>query len=212
MILLIDNYDSFIFNLQRYLVELGQDVVVFRNDAITLDAIEQANYKAIVISPGPCSPIEAGLSNAVIEQFSGRIPIFGVCLGHQCIGHVFGGKIVRATAPIHGKTSMITIDQLRDNLIFKGLPTSFQVMRYHSLVIEAEVLPDVLAVTAWLPDDMKSLGESRRIIMAVQHKIHPIYGVQFHPESVMSEYGHAMLQNFLDATAHFWQSKREHCV
>ncbi len=185
MLLMIDNYDSFTYNLVQYFGELGEDVRVFRNDQITLDEIEAMHPDHICISPGPCSPAEAGVSVAVIKHFAGRIPILGVCLGHQSIGAAFGGKIVRAKEIMHGKTSLVSH---RGTDVFRGLPSPFTVIRYHSLAIERASLPDCLEVTAETAD-----GE----IMGVRHKTLPIYGVQFHPESILSEHGHDMLRNFL---------------
>ena len=185
MLLMIDNYDSFTYNLVQYFGELGEDVRVFRNDQITLDEIEAMQPDHICISPGPCSPAEAGVSVAVIKHFAGRIPILGVCLGHQSIGAAFGGKIVRAKEIMHGKTSLVSH---RGTDVFRGLPSPFTVIRYHSLAIERASLPDCLEVTAETAD-----GE----IMGVRHKTLPIYGVQFHPESILSEHGHDMLRNFL---------------
>ena len=184
-LLMLDNYDSFTYNLVQYFGELGEDVRVYRNDQITVDEIEAMKPDHICISPGPCSPAEAGISVAVIKHFAGRIPILGVCLGHQAIGAALGGKIVRAKEIMHGKTSLVTH---RGTDVFRGLPSPFTVIRYHSLAIERESLPDCLDVTAETAD-----GE----IMGVCHKTLPIYGVQFHPESILSEHGHDMLRNFL---------------
>jgi anthranilate synthase component 2 len=188
-LLMIDNYDSFTYNIVQYFGELGAEVEVFRNDEITLDDLE-ARLKAgqldrLVISPGPCSPAEAGISVAAIRQFAGRVPILGVCLGHQAIGAAFGGKIVRAQQLMHGKTSVITTSQTG---VFAGLPERFTVNRYHSLAIERASCPACLQVTAWTED-----GE----IMGVKHATLAIEGVQFHPESILSEYGHDLLKNFL---------------
>ena len=189
MILVIDNYDSFTYNLVQYLGELGADVEVVRNDAITLDEIEARAPERIVISPGPCTPNEAGVSLGAIDRFKGRIPILGVCLGHQAIGQAFGGHIIRAKQLMHGKTSPI---HHHDVGVFKGLPAPFTATRYHSLVIERESLPDALEITAWTED-----GE----IMGVRHRSLPVEGVQFHPESILTEHGHAMLKNFLEQAA-----------
>ncbi len=186
MLLVIDNYDSFTYNLVQYFGELGEDVQVFRNDDITLEGVERLNPARIVVSPGPCTPNEAGISVPAITHFAGKVPILGVCLGHQSIGQAFGGKIVHAKQLMHGKTSAI---QHRDCGVFTGLPIGFQATRYHSLVIERESLPDCLEITAWTDD-----GE----IMGVRHKTLPIEGVQFHPESILTEHGHAMLKNFLE--------------
>jgi len=185
MLLMLDNYDSFTYNLVQYFGELGEDVRVYRNDQITIDEIEALKPDHICVSPGPCSPAEAGISVALIQHFAGRIPLLGVCLGHQAIGAAFGGKIVRAKEIMHGKTSLVTH---RGTDVFRGLPSPFTVIRYHSLAIERETLPDCLAVTAETAD-----GE----IMGVRHKTLPVYGVQFHPESILSEHGHDMLRNFL---------------
>jgi para-aminobenzoate synthetase component 2 len=186
MILVIDNYDSFTFNLVQYLGVLGAEMKIFRNDEITLDEIEALKPERIMVSPGPCSPTEAGISCAVIERFGPRLPTFGVCLGHQCIGQVFGGKIIRAERLMHGKTSPI---HHKGESVFAGLPDPFEATRYHSLIIERESVPDCLAITAETAE-----GE----IMGVRHKELPIHGVQFHPESVLTEGGMQMMQNFLD--------------
>ena len=188
-LLMIDNYDSFTYNIVQYLGELGADVEVVRNDEITLDEID-ARFKAgqldrLVISPGPCSPAEAGISVAAIQHFAGKLPILGVCLGHQAIGAAFGGQIVRAQQLMHGKTSVITTTQ---EGVFAGLPEKFTVNRYHSLAIDRATCPPCLSVTAWTDD-----GE----IQGVKHTSLDIEGVQFHPESILTEHGHAMLQNFL---------------
>ena len=184
MLLMIDNYDSFTYNLVQYFGELGQEVQVYRNDEIDLDRIAALKPDHIVISPGPCTPNEAGVSVSVIKQFAGTVPILGVCLGHQSIGQAFGGKIVHAKQLMHGKTSEI---HHHDIGVFKGLPNPFTATRYHSLVIERESLPDCLEITAWTDD-----GE----IMGVRHKTLAVEGVQFHPESILTEHGHAMLENF----------------
>jgi anthranilate synthase component 2 len=184
-ILMIDNYDSFTYNLVQYFGELGSEVLVHRNDQITLDEIEALAPDHICVSPGPCSPTEAGISVPLILRFAGKIPILGVCLGHQAIGAAFGGRVVRAKVIMHGKTSEITHT---GSDVFTNLPSPFTVIRYHSLAIERETLPDCLEITAQTAD-----GE----IMGVRHKTLPVYGVQFHPESILSEHGHALLQNFL---------------
>jgi anthranilate synthase component II len=186
MLLVIDNYDSFTYNLVQYFGELGEDVQVYRNDDITLEGMERRNPARIVISPGPCTPNEAGISVAAIKHFAGKVPILGVCLGHQSIGQAFGGKIVHAKQLMHGKTSTI---HHNSSSVFRGLPPDFQATRYHSLVIERESLPGCLEVTAWTDD-----GE----IMGVRHNRLPVEGVQFHPESILTEHGHAMLKNFLE--------------
>ena len=188
-LLMIDNYDSFTYNIVQYFGELGAEVEVFRNDEITLADIGARAPDLLVVSPGPCSPAEAGISVAAIQHFAGKLPILGVCLGHQAIGAAFGGKIVRAQQLMHGKTSVVTTTQQG---VFAGLPEQFVVNRYHSLAIEKSSCPDVLDVTA-LTDD----GE----IMGVRHKSLPIQGVQFHPESILTEHGHAMLKNFLQQKA-----------
>jgi anthranilate synthase component 2 len=185
MLLMIDNYDSFTYNLVQYLGELGEDVWVFRNDEITLEEIGRLQPAKIVISPGPCTPSEAGVSVPLIQGFAGRIPMLGVCLGHQSIGQAFGGRIVHAGTLMHGKTSLI---RHGGSGLFNGLPNPFTATRYHSLVIERESLPDCLEVTAWTDD-----GE----IMGVHHKSLPVEGVQFHPESILTEHGHDLLANFL---------------
>jgi len=185
-LLMIDNYDSFTYNIVQYFGELGAQVEVFRNDEITLAGIAERRPDRLVVSPGPCSPAEAGISVAAIRHFAGQLPILGVCLGHQSIGAAFGGKIVRARQLMHGKTSLITTDQQG---VFSGLPRQFTVNRYHSLAIERESCPDCLEVTAWTED-----GE----IMGVRHRSLDIDGVQFHPESILTEHGHDMLKNFLE--------------
>jgi anthranilate synthase component 2 len=186
MLLMIDNYDSFTYNLVQYLGELGEDVKVVRNDQATVAEIERLKPDHIVVSPGPCTPNEAGVSVPVIRELSGKFPILGVCLGHQSIGAAFGGNIIRAKQLMHGKTSMI---HHAGKGVFEGVPNPFEATRYHSLVIERETMPDCLEVTAWTED-----GE----IMGVRHKELAIEGVQFHPESILTEHGHAMLKNFLE--------------
>ena len=190
MILMIDNYDSFTWNVVQYLGELGAEVKVVRNDEIAAEAIETLAPAKIVISPGPCTPNEAGISLEVIRRFAGRIPILGVCLGHQCIGQAFGGRIVRARQVMHGKTSLI---HHAGTGVFRGLANPFQATRYHSLVIEKESCPERLEVTAWTVDEHGRLDE----IMGVRHRDLAIEGVQFHPESILTEHGHALLANFL---------------
>lgn len=185
MLLMIDNYDSFTYNLVQYFGELGEEVKVVRNDQITLDEIAYLKPDRICVSPGPCTPEQAGISVDAIRRFGEQLPILGVCLGHQAIGAAFGGKIIRARTVMHGKTAAI---QHSADGIFAGLPTPYTVTRYHSLVLERESLPQCLNITAESED-----GE----IMGLQHKSLPIYGVQFHPESILSEHGHALLQNFL---------------
>ena len=190
-VVMVDNYDSFTYNLVQYLGELGADVTVVRNDQITVDDIEQLAPDKIVISPGPCTPKEAGVSVATILKFAGRLPILGVCLGHQSIGYAFGGHIIHAKAIMHGKTSPIYHHNLG---VFKGLNNPFTATRYHSLVIEQETLPDCLEVTAWTQNEQGELDE----IMGVRHKTLDIEGVQFHPESILTEFGHELLKNFLE--------------
>jgi anthranilate synthase component 2 len=185
MLLMLDNYDSFTYNLVQYLAALGEDVHVHRNDAITLEQIAAWRPDRIVISPGPCTPNEAGISVPLIHRFAGDIPILGVCLGHQAIGQAFGGKIVHAKTLMHGKVSRI---HHAGSGVFRDLPTPFDATRYHSLAIERESCPEVLEVTAWTED-----GE----IMGVRHRTLPIEGVQFHPESILTQHGHALLSNFL---------------
>ena len=189
MLLLIDNYDSFTYNLAQYLGELGADVHVYRNDAITLEQIAAWRPERIVISPGPCTPTEAGISIAAIQRFAGEMPILGVCLGHQAIGQAFGGRIVRAAHVMHGKLSTVTHAQ---HGVFAGLPSPFVVTRYHSLVIDPATVPPELEITARADD-----GE----IMGVRHRSLPVEGVQFHPEAILTEHGHALLRNFLRAPA-----------
>ena len=191
MLLMIDNYDSFTYNLVQYLGELGADVRVYRNDRISLQEIEDQQPEKIVISPGPCTPNEAGVSIDTIRQFAGRVPILGVCLGHQSIGQAFGGHIGHARAIMHGKTSMM---HHSNTGVFKGLPNPFEATRYHSLVIESDSLPDCLEVTAWTADDSGAVDE----IMGVRHKTMAVEGVQFHPESILTGCGHDLLKNFLE--------------
>ena len=190
MLLMIDNYDSFTFNVVQYLMELGEDVVVWRNDEISVDAIIKAAPEKIVISPGPCTPNEAGISLEVIERLAGSIPILGICLGHQSIGQAFGGHIIRAPKVLHGKLSAIHHSGVG---VFEGLPSPYQATRYHSLVIDPSTLPESLEVTAWTEDESGEL----EAIMGVRHRSLFVEGVQFHPESILSEHGHALLKNFL---------------
>jgi len=191
MLLMIDNYDSFTYNLVQYLGELGADVRVYRNDRISLQEIEELQPEKIVISPGPCTPNEAGVSIDTIRQFAGRIPILGVCLGHQSIGQAFGGRIGHARAIMHGKTSMMYHSNAG---VFRGLPNPFEATRYHSLVIEPDSLPECLEVTAWTTEDGGAVDE----IMGVRHKTMAVEGVQFHPESILTGCGHELLKNFLE--------------
>jgi anthranilate synthase component 2 len=186
MFLLIDNYDSFTYNLVHYFGELGADIKVVRNDVLTADQAMELNPQAIILSPGPCDPDQAGICLELIEKAHKTLPIFGVCLGHQSIGQAFGGKIVRAPAPMHGKVSSIKHE---GKGVFAGIESPINVTRYHSLTIEPETLPDCLEITAQSDDG---------VIMGVQHKDYPIHGVQFHPESIASQYGHKMLENFLE--------------
>jgi len=190
MLLMIDNYDSFTYNLVQYLGELGEDVKVFRNDQITVDGIESLAPERIVISPGPCTPNEAGISLELIDRLRDKKPILGVCLGHQCIGQAFGGRVIHAGSIMHGKTSEIHHNNAD---IFHGLDMPFTATRYHSLVLEKGSLPECLEVTAWTEKDNGEMDE----IMGVRHKDYPIAGVQFHPESILTSYGHDLLKNFL---------------
>ena len=190
MLLMIDNYDSFTFNVVQYLMELGEDVVVWRNDEISVDEVIKAAPEKIVISPGPCTPNEAGISLEVIERLAGSIPILGICLGHQSIGQAFGGHIIRAPKVMHGKLSAIHHSGVG---VFEGLPSPYQATRYHSLVIDPSTLPESLEVTAWTEDESGELDA----IMGVRHLSLSVEGVQFHPESILSEHGHALLKNFL---------------
>jgi len=190
MILLLDNYDSFVHNLARYVRELGEEAAVRRNDAITLDEIAELAPSHILVSPGPCTPSESGISVEVVRRFGLIIPILGVCLGHQCIGAAYGARVIRAGRPMHGKTSRITHD---GSGIFHGLPSPFTATRYHSLVLERATLPAELVVTATSED-----GE----IMAVRHRSYPVTGTQFHPESILTEHGHTLLRHFLENDPH----------
>lgn len=191
MLLMIDNYDSFTYNLVQYLQELGEDVKVVRNDELSVAQIDALRPARIVISPGPCTPDQAGISLALIGSLSARIPTLGVCLGHQSIGQAFGGKVIRAKSIMHGKTSMI---HHQAQGVFANLPVPYQATRYHSLVVDQSCLPDCLEVTAW----SQNADGSREEIMGLQHKELPIHGVQFHPESILTQHGHALLKNFLD--------------
>ena len=185
MMLLIDNYDSFTYNLLHYFQELGEDVKVVRNDAVTVDDVLAMDISGIILSPGPCDPDQAGICLPLVQKISGKIPLLGVCLGHQTIGQAFGGKIIRAPSPMHGKVSEIFHHK---SGLFEGIPSPFKATRYHSLIIQRSTLPACLEITAETEDG---------IIMAVRHKDYPIHGVQFHPESIASEYGHKLLGNFL---------------
>jgi len=192
MLLMIDNYDSFTFNLVQYFGELGEDVRVFRNDEITVEGIAALKPDRLVLSPGPCSPAEAGICIAAIQAFTGQLPILGVCLGHQAIGAALGGKVVRAVRQMHGKTSVISTDERG---VYSGLPRQFTVTRYHSLTIEAATMPAVLEVTSRADDDGEIMGVRHRGLAGTKT---PLEGVQFHPESILTEHGHAMLKNFLE--------------
>lgn len=192
MIIIIDNYDSFVYNLAQYLGELGWEPVVYRNDRVTLAEIESLNPSHIIISPGPCTPLEAGISNDIIRRFAGRIPILGVCLGHQCIGYVYGGQIVPAPVPTHGKSSLVYHD---GRTVYKGLPSPFQAGRYHSLVVAWDECPAELISTATTSDG---------VIMGIRHKDYVVEGVQFHPESIMTAVGHDVLRNFLNFLQPRW--------
>ncbi len=185
MIVMIDNYDSFTYNLVQFLGEMGEELQIFRNDKITIDQITEMNPDHIVVSPGPCSPNEAGISLQVIEHFSGKIPILGVCLGHQSIAQAFGGKVIRSERLMHGKTSSVFHDE---RSIFSGIPSPFTATRYHSLIVEKETMPDCLEISAWTEE-----GE----IMAIRHKEMLVEGVQFHPESIITDYGKELLRNFI---------------
>jgi anthranilate synthase component II len=191
MLLMIDNYDSFTYNLVQYFGELGQAVKVIRNDDLSVSDIAALKPERIVISPGPCTPNEAGVSLEVLEKLSGSVPILGVCLGHQSLGQAFGGKVIRAKTIMHGKTSLM---HHKGQGVFSGLPSPFEATRYHSLVVEKESLPECLEITAWTENEDGSFDE----IMGLRHKTLPVQGVQFHPESILTQHGHAMLKNFLE--------------
>jgi anthranilate synthase component 2 len=190
MLLMIDNYDSFTYNLVQYFRELGADVQVYRNDEITIEEIHQLEPSHLVISPGPCTPNEAGISMDVIASFAGKIPILGICLGHQSIAQVFGGKVIRARNVMHGKTSLI---HHKNTSVFTGLPNPHLATRYHSLVVSSDDLPDCFEVTAWCQNELGEIDE----IMGIRHKALAVEGVQFHPESILTEAGHALLANFI---------------
>jgi len=192
MVILIDNYDSFVYNLAQYLGELGWEPAVYRNDQITLDEVERLNPSHIIISPGPCTPLEAGISNDIIWRFAGRIPILGVCLGHQCIGYVYGGRVIRSAVPTHGKSSLVYHD---GRTVYKNLPSPFEAGRYHSLVVERDTLPSSLALTAETDDG---------VVMGIRHRDYVVEGLQFHPESIMTEVGHNVLKNFLSLSQPRW--------
>ncbi len=192
MVIVIDNYDSFVYNLAQYVGELGWQPAVYRNDGVTPAEIESLNPSHIIISPGPCTPLEAGISNDVIRRFAGRIPILGVCLGHQCIGYVYGGQVVPAAVPMHGKRSLIYHD---GRTIYKSLPNPFEAGRYHSLIVKRDTLPSMLELAATTSDG---------VIMGMRHKRYAVEGLQFHPESVMTDVGHGVLLNFLNFSQPRW--------
>ncbi len=192
MILIIDNYDSFVYNLAQYVGELGWEPIVYRNDEIDAAEVERLAPTHIIVSPGPGTPLDAGVSNSVIERFSGTIPILGVCLGHQCIGHVFGCNIVRADTPMHGKASIVYHD---GKTIYEGLPNPFEAGRYHSLIVEPKSVPDTLELSAWT-----NTGE----VMGIRHKRYVVEGVQIHPESILTDVGHDILRTFLALTEAVW--------
>lgn len=194
MLLMIDNYDSFTYNLVQYLGELGAEVRVVRNDELTVDQVIGLHPERVVVSPGPCTPNEAGISVPLIRALAGRVPILGVCLGHQSIGQAFGGEIIKAPTVMHGKTSPI---RHTDQGVFRGLTNPFEATRYHSLVIDQTSLPDCLEVTAWT----ETAAGAREAIMGVRHREWPVQGVQFHPESILTQHGHALLRNFIEGVA-----------
>jgi anthranilate synthase/aminodeoxychorismate synthase-like glutamine amidotransferase len=195
MLLIIDNYDSFVYNLAQYVGELGWEPVVYRNDRITVGEIERMSPTHIIISPGPCTPLEAGISNDVIRYFGGKIPILGVCLGHQCMGYVYGGQVVRAPVPTHGKSSLVYHD---GKTVYQGIPNPFEGGRYHSLVISREAFPPALELTAETSDG---------VVMGVRHRDYVVEGVQFHPESIMTDVGHDILRNFLRYSVAVWHQE-----
>ena len=197
MILVIDNYDSFVYNLAQYLGELGRQPLVVRNDKITLQEIEKLRPSHILLSPGPCTPLDAGISNEVILHFAGRIPILGVCLGHQFIGHVFGGRVIHAPLPTHGKSSEIFHDS---RTVYTGLSSPIQGGRYHSLIVDLKGSSTPLEVASWTADN---------IIMGIRHKEYTVEGIQFHPESIMTPCGHELLKNFLKTSGGFWRKEEE---
>jgi anthranilate synthase/aminodeoxychorismate synthase-like glutamine amidotransferase len=192
MVIVIDNYDSFVYNIAQYLGELGWQPLVYRNDRVTLEKIEKLSPTHIIISPGPCTPLEAGISNDVIKRFAGRVPILGICLGHQCIGYIYGGQIVSAPVPTHGKYSLVYHD---GKSVYSGLPNPFEAGRYHSLVINKNSLPTELKLTARTSDG---------VIMGVRHRDYVVEGIQFHPESIMTDVGHNVLMNFLGYSEPRW--------
>lgn len=197
MILMIDNYDSFVFNLVRYIEELGEDILIYRNDKISIDEINNLNIDGIIISPGPKSPKDAGISLDIIHNFKGIKPILGICLGHQCIGNYFKSKIIKGNEPVHGKISYISHNE---NNLFKGVKNPLRVTRYHSLIIDNDNLNEEIEVTAYTKDN---------VIMGIKHKNYPIFGVQFHPEAEMTEEGHKILKNFIDITKKFKEDKND---
>ena len=192
MVIVIDNYDSFVYNLAQYVGELGWQPAVYRNDRVTTAEIESLSPSHIIISPGPCTPLEAGVSNDVIRHFAGRVPILGVCLGHQCIGYVYGGQVVPAAVPMHGKRSLVYHD---GKTIYKSLPNPFEAGRYHSLIVKRDTLPSVLELAATTSDG---------VIMGIRHREYAVEGLQFHPESIMTDVGHGVLVNFLNFSQPRW--------
>lgn len=192
MVILIDNYDSFVYNLAQYLGELGWEPLVYRNDEVSLAQIEELSPSHIIISPGPCSPLEAGISNDIIWRFSGRVPILGVCLGHQCIGYVYGAKITRAATPTHGKSSLVNHD---GKTVYRNLPNPFSAGRYHSLTVDGKSLPSSVELSAKTDDG---------VVMGIRHKDYAVEGIQFHPESIMTNEGHDILKNFLNLRQLRW--------
>ncbi len=198
MVIVIDNYDSFVYNLAQYLGELGWEPVVYRNDQVTLAEIERSRPSHIVISPGPCTPLEAGISNDVVRHFAGKVPVLGVCLGHQCIGYVYGGRIAHAPIPTHGKSSLVYHD---GKTIYQNLPNPFEGGRYHSLVVNWDECPPELESTATTSDG---------VIMGIRHRQYVVEGVQFHPESIMTDVGHAVLRNFLNYLQPEWPQEQAH--
>lgn len=192
MVIIIDNYDSFVYNLVQYLGELDRETAVYRNDRVTPAEIEDLRPSHIIISPGPYTPLEAGISNDIVRRFAGRTPILGVCLGHQCIGYVFGGQIIRAAVPVHGRTSLVYHD---GRTVYRNLPNPFEAGRYHSLIVKRETLPSSLALTAETDDG---------VVMGIRHRDYAVEGVQFHPESIMTGAGHGVLKNFLNFSQPRW--------
>lgn len=191
MLVMIDNYDSFTYNIVQYFQELGEEVLVFRHDEITIEALSDLSMDYLVISPGPCTPNESGISMQAMNTFINQVPILGVCLGHQCLGQLLGGQVIRSQQVMHGKVSLIHHDASE---LFQSIPTPFNVTRYHSLTLDLDTLPDCLTITAWTEKKSGEIDE----IMAIEHKTKPVFGVQFHPESVLTEHGHVLFQNFLN--------------